>query len=994
MRRAVWIVGAALCLALSCGLDAFGAEPVSQEPAEGTRLAVGPDAAFCGDGAQESRIAPAEDDAASSGAALSPDGQAKCGKAGSAADGEADRAPGSRFPEAAIPDGDADKTGLGPSGSADGRAEGSASAPEADGAQDGAQDGGGQGALSDAGAASDAGVPEASLPERVEDGAYIIESGYGTVLDIEGASSQDGGNAWTFDGNYSYAQRFRIEAAGQASSGEWFYTIESVNSGKVLDCANGGTQSGTNVQQFQENGTAAQQWFLRKVETVSGERYYEIVSVKSGLALDVQDGNSHAGANVQIFSPNNTVAQRWRLVACRPVIEDGAYVIESSLGGGLVVDIDQASGINGAPAQLYQGNGTNAQAFALNYDERTGYYTITNYNSGRVVDVADGSAAAGTGLQQFAGNGTRAQKWHVVVNDDGSVTFVSAICGYVMDVSDGAARNGARLQQFYWNGTAAQRFYLRATTPTFAGGVVSVKPGADLSLLVDVRDGRTSPGALAQVQTYNAGFAQKFDFASVGQGLFTIAALNSGLFLSIGPDGSLSFEPASESICQQWLVAPTLDGRFLIVSGSAGLALGLYDGAAPLALVSAREGGSYGWNMVRVPLVAEGYYVINSSGDPSLALDVEGASLNNRANIWAHYDNGTKAQVFYIRNLGSDVCQIFNAWSLLAFDVENSSAAPGANIQQYANKGLSGQKWQIVWDGAGGFAFKSLLGDVALSLSSLAPGANAELAAFDIAAQNQRFTLEGSEGLVLSFEDRLLVLDSLSTEGLTVFRSMNGLSAERIDALWNAIGNYGGADLGFIMMDLKSGAGVAYNIDEMFFSASTIKGPYVVALNKYYPWALGSWEEVMSETIHTSNNDTYAELREAFGVDPIERFVSDTGAWGFDYAPHYVTYSARQLAKLWVGMGDYLEGDYQNSWWARDAFDDNLAITSRPSLCWRYDTIYAKSGWVTDIHNEGCIVMAGDHPYLMVVMSAVDHTDDWLMGTLMQELDYAHDELV
>ncbi len=962
MKRAMLVVGAAFCLALAGGPVAFGLEAPSQMEAQGASVGSEKTSALA---SGEAFVEASE-----------PQG-AECADALVAERADVDRS-------------NADGVACGSSNGL----EALETAPSADAEQ-------GKSDNSDPTESPEAPSPDAGDDatfsgefEKVEDGAYIIESGFGTVLDIEGASPDDGGNVQAFDNNYSFAQRFRIEAAGKVATGEWYYTIKSVNSGKVLDCANGGVESGTNVQQFQENGTEAQQWFLRRVDTVSGERYYEIVSVKSGLSLDVQDGNSHAGANIQIFSPNGTTAQRWRLIGCRPVVDDGAYVIESALGAGLVVDVDQASGIDGAPVQIYQANGTNAQAFALNYDAQTGYYTITNYNSGRVVDVTDGSSWSGADVQQFTGNGTRAQKWHLLVNDDGSVTLISAICGYAMDVRDGAAENGARLQQFYRNGTAAQRFFLRATAPVFAGGVVSVKPGSDLSLLVDVRDGLVTPGALAQVQTYNAGFAQKFQFTSLGEGLFSIAALNSGLYLSLRSDGSLSFEQADETLCQSWLVSPTADGHFLIVSKTSDLALGLYSGASPLALLSAREGGGYGWNMVRVPLVAQGYYVITASGDRSLALGIDSASLENRANLWAHYDNGTKAQVFYLRSLGSDICQIYNAWSLLALDVENCAARAGANVQQYANKGLDGQKWQIVWDGAGGFVFKSLLGDFSLSLTALSPCANAELAAFDVSSLNQRFVLNRSEGIALTFADRLLVLDSIASDGLTVFRSMNGLSEERTRALWQAIDNYGGSDVGFLMMDLATGAGVAYNIDEMFFSASTIKGPYIVALNKYFPWVLDGWGDTMFETIHTSNNDTYAQLRDAFGVDPIEMLVSETGAWGFDYSPHYVTYSARQLAKLWVGMDDYLEGDYENSWWARDAFDDNLAITSRPSLSWRYDTIYAKSGWVTDIHNEGCIVMAGDHPYLMVVMSAVDHTNDWLMSTLMQELDYAHDELV
>ncbi len=108
-------------------------------------------------------------------------------------------------------------------------------------------------------------------------------------------------------------------------SREWYYSITNVNSGKALDCVAGGVESGTNVQQYSPNGTGAQQWFLRPVTSSSGETYFQIVNVRSGLVLDVWEGNAQAGANVQIytikrygcsalvFEEMDSRSRRWRL---------------------------------------------------------------------------------------------------------------------------------------------------------------------------------------------------------------------------------------------------------------------------------------------------------------------------------------------------------------------------------------------------------------------------------------------------------------------------------------------------------------------------------------------------------------------------------------------------------------------------------------------------------------------------------------------------------
>lgn len=93
--------------------------------------------------------------------------------------------------------------------------------------------------------------------------------------------------------------------------------------------------------------------------------------------------------------------------------------------------------------------------------------------------------------------------------------------------------------------------------------------------------------------------------------------------------------------------------------------------------------------------------------------------------------------------------------------------------------------------------------------------------------------------------------------------------------MWSAIGNYtnSGTSVAFLMMDLTTGAGVSYNADSYFESASTIKGPYIAALNMYMPWVLESWAGTMYETILNSTNETYAALRQAFEAEPMYRLA-------------------------------------------------------------------------------------------------------------------------
>ena len=170
-----------------------------------------------------------------------------------------------------------------------------------------------------------------------------------------------------------------------------------------------------------------------------------------------------------------------------------------------------------------------------------------------------------------------------------------------------------------------------------------------------------------------------------------------------------------------------------------------------------------------------------------------------------------------------------------------------------------------------------------------------------------------------------------------------------------------------------------------------------MSLLKYKPWLLNSWGDALYNTINVSSNEAYAELRNNLGASMLDWFVDWTHAWGFDYSSHYVWYTPRQLCKLWVGMADYLMGNEQDAWWARDVYGNNIAIYSRQELAWKGVPIYAKSGWVNgsiNVHNEGYLVMDGDHPYVRVIMSNEIWQNNWKMRTLMSAIDAGHGELV
>ena len=80
-----------------------------------------------------------------------------------------------------------------------------------------------------------------------------------------------------------------------------------------------------------------------------------------------------------------------------------------------------------------------------------------------------------------------------------------------------------------------------------------------------------------------------------------------------------------------------------------------------------------------------------------------------------------------------------------------------------------------------------------------------------------------------------------------------------------------GYKVGYVLLDVNTGATISYNADAAFYSASSLKGPYVAALARY---GLGDGIEslsgLVSATIEQSDNVAYAILRGNNGNDVMD----------------------------------------------------------------------------------------------------------------------------
>ena len=296
------------------------------------------------------------------------------------------------------------------------------------------------------------------------DGTYtistLLNSNY--VLDVKDGHTNNGANIQLYENNDTAAQQFNVSHDSQG-----YVTFTNVKSGKVLDLSDAVVKNGGNIQQYKSNGTRAQKWIVKR----DGDGYIIISALNSNYVLDLHNAVVNNYRNIQLYSYNGTNAQRWDITKYvskeqrinnlaaqnKNTLADGVYEICSVKNSNYALDVNSASTSNGANVQLYLRNGTQAQAFKVSHDSQ-GFVTFTNINSGKVIDLDGAITKNGRNIHQYASNGTRAQKW-IVQKSGSGYSIVSAIdTSFALDIRNGFVYSGSNIQLYKSNNTAVQQW--------------------------------------------------------------------------------------------------------------------------------------------------------------------------------------------------------------------------------------------------------------------------------------------------------------------------------------------------------------------------------------------------------------------------------------------------------------------------------------------------------------------------------------------------------
>lgn len=408
-----------------------------------------------------------------------------------------------------------------------------------------------------------------ALDNRVEleqgDGVYVIGSANAPsgnlVLDVNSASKDNYANIQLYESNGTLAQQFYFK-----NDGNGFYTITNLNSGKALDLQWGNITPGTNVQQYDASfglDNDAQKWAILESRNESGTLLgYFLVNKLTGLALDVQWASYANYSNVWAYTFDRSGAQLWSLEQVE-FLEDGFYTISSASDSNLVFDIQNGSSQSGANAQVYSSNDTLAQRFEIVRIEGTDdEFRIRTAASGGWLTVVDGAVVQiGDSHTEVNQNNTWKAVWNkgffsLASGVNGSWNQVLYISGNSLLLIDALADK------------ESQRFIF-TNAQLIADGYYEMGSALDSDLTLDVANGVLASGSNVQIYSKNDSNAQKFyiSWSSQNKGyVITAGASNYAVEVEWGltDNGSnVRLYEKNGSIGQTW-IAEIADGGGIV----------------------------------------------------------------------------------------------------------------------------------------------------------------------------------------------------------------------------------------------------------------------------------------------------------------------------------------------------------------------------------------------------------------------------------------------
>lgn len=491
------------------------------------------------------------------------------------------------------------------------------------------------------------------------DGTYtistLLNSNY--VLDVKDGSTSNGANIQLYEANDTAAQQFKVSHDSQG-----YVTFTNVKSGRVLDLNGAIVKDAGNIQQYTSNGTRAQKWIVKQ----DGNGYVVMSAINPNYILDLNGGSVRNGSNIQLHSVTGSNSQRWNITKYvskderinslaaqnKNTLADGVYEINSVKNSNYTLDVNSASTRNGANVQLYLRNGTQAQAFKVTHDSQ-GFVTFTNVNSGKVIDLDGAITKNGRNIHQYASNGTRAQKW-IVQKSGSGYAIVSAIdTSYVLDLRNGTVSSGSNIQLYQSNNTAAQQW-------TFSKYVTDREL---CDSYASQNKGRMADGVY-YIKNQNVGFA-----LDVADG-------------SLYGGANVQLYSLNKTNAQKWKITHDLTGYVSFQNVGSGMYLTAAGSGRTANVYQQKQTNDYNQKWIVMFDNNQNLRIV-SALNSTMVLDVKDGKIRRCSNIQLYTSNNTNAQKWVFESINT------NATGGL-MQIMGTSQTTVAQMVRYYNANSSG----------------------------------------------------------------------------------------------------------------------------------------------------------------------------------------------------------------------------------------------------------------------------------------------------------------
>ncbi|MDR1183811.1 MAG: RICIN domain-containing protein [Coriobacteriales bacterium] len=405
---------------------------------------------------------------------------------------------------------------------------------------------------------------------------------------------------------------------------------------------------------------------------------------------------------------------------------NGAIVsIASVLSKDKTLDIFNASTQSLARLILWSQQNTPNQRFRLTSDG-SGYYTIASVNSNLVLDISGGNATNGSLVIQYPsknGSSDDNQKWKLILNDDGSYTFLSKLDeNFCLDLTGAQIANGTNLIIYRHDDKRSnQRFNIQTITPAVQNGVYTIQSSASTKMLDVSGASFANIAPLISYQT-NGGLNQRFLFTYNQQtGYYTIRSVNSAKSLdvegaAVGSGAAIIQFTSTGDFNQQWRIERASNGAdtYHIFAAHNGKSIDLKGGgtadSTPLITWDFHGGDNQKWKLAQTTIVNGGLNVaLSNSG---LYLDIRGNSENDNADALIYASNGGLNQKFFLKQIGGSASIIYVLECVQSGKLLSAGSATENKVYQYTDLGNGSgntyQQWMIELAGNASFRLKNV----------------------------------------------------------------------------------------------------------------------------------------------------------------------------------------------------------------------------------------------------------------------------------------------